>query len=115
MKKQYLQILAICFMANRWRVWFKWGRNKDYFQISSIMLLPNDTFVTVLLSFQELPTRDIELKDMVITFLQSVKEVMVVLSIAKRKIQYYKKNLMGYINRIVQFRNGTKKCLTYII
>lgn len=89
---------------------------KDYFQISSIMLLPNDTFVTVLtFEFPELPTRDIELKDIVITFLQSVKEIEGVLSIIKTQDTILQKKSYELYQQIANLEMELRNVLTYII
>lgn len=89
---------------------------KDYFQTSSIMLLPNDTFVTVLtFELPELPTREVKLKDIVITFLQSVKEIEGVLSIIKTQDTILQKRSYELYQQIANLEMELRNVLTYII
>lgn len=89
---------------------------KDYFEILSIMVLPNDTFVTVLtFEFPELATRDIELKDIVITFLQSVERIDGVLSIIKTEDSIFQKMSLEYYEKITSLEMKMRNVLNYIL
>ncbi|KIM06819.1 MAG: hypothetical protein KU38_12060 [Sulfurovum sp. FS08-3] len=89
---------------------------KDYFEILSIILLPNDTFVTVLtFELPELPTRDIELKDIVITFLQSVERIEGVINIVKTNDTIFQKMSLEYYEKITIVEMEMRNVLNYIL
>lgn len=89
---------------------------KDYFEILSIMLLPNDTFVTVLtFELPELPTRDIELKDVVLSFLDSVKKIDGVISIIKTADTIFQKMALEYYEKIAIVEMEMRNVLNYIL
>lgn len=89
---------------------------KDYFEILSIILLPNDTFVTVLtFELPELPTRDIELKDIIISFLQSLELIDGVLSIVKTQDSILQTKAYEIYKQISELEMELRNVLTYII
>lgn len=89
---------------------------KDYFQIASIMLLPNDTFVTVLtFELPEFTTREVKPKDIVITFLQSVEKIDGVLSIIKTEDSIFQKMALEYYEKITSLEMKMRNVLNYIL
>lgn len=89
---------------------------KDYFEISSIILLPNDTFVTVLtFELPELETRDIEPKDIVFSFLDSVEKMDGVLSILKTQDTILQTKADEIYKIIASLEMELRNVLTYII
>ena len=89
---------------------------KDYFEILSILLLPNDTFVTVL-NFQlpELQTRDFDLKDIVLSFLNSVEKLEGIISIIKTKDTIFQKMALEYYEKITIVEMEMRNVLNYIL
>ncbi|MDN5058241.1 hypothetical protein [Aliarcobacter butzleri] len=89
---------------------------KDYFEILSVMLLPNDTFVTVLtFELPELPTRDIELKDIVLSFLNSVEKIEGVINIIKTQDSILQTKAHEIYKKITDIEMELRNVLTYII
>lgn len=89
---------------------------KDYFEILSIILLPNDTFVTVLtFKLPELPTRDIELKDIVLSFLKSVERIEGIISIVKTNDTIFQKMALEYYEKITIVEMEMRNVLNYIL
>lgn len=89
---------------------------KDYFEILSIILLPNDTFVTVLtFELPELPTRDIELKDIVLSFLKSVERIEGIISIVKTNDTIFQKMALEYYEKITIVEMEMRNVLNYIL
>lgn len=89
---------------------------KDYFEISSIILLPNNTFVTVLtFELPELETRDIELKDIVFSFLDSVEKIDGVLNILKTQDSILQTKADEIYKIIASLEMELRNVLTYII
>ena len=89
---------------------------KDYFEILSIILLPNDSFITILtFELPELETRDIELKDIVISFLQSLEKMDGVVSLIKTQDSLLKAKAYEFYKQIVDLEMELRNVLTYII
>ncbi len=89
---------------------------KEYFDFEYTYILPNESFISIL-TFQipKFELRDIELKDIVFSFLSSVKELDNVLSVVKLNDTILKQRAYKYYQQIIDIEMDLRNVLTYII
>jgi len=89
---------------------------KGYFDFEYTYMLPNKNFISII-TFQipKFELRDIELKDIVFSFLSSVKELDNVLSVVKLNDTILKQRAFNYYQKIIDIEMDLRNVLTYII
>ena len=89
---------------------------KEYFDFEYTYILPNESFISII-TFQipKFELRDIELKDIVFSFLNSVKELDNVLSVVKLNDTILKQRAFKYYQQIIDIEMDLRNVLTYII
>ncbi|CAA6814134.1 MAG: Unknown protein [uncultured Sulfurovum sp.] len=89
---------------------------KGYFDFEYVCALPNDSFISIV-TFQlpKFELRDIELKDIVFSFLSSVKNLDNVISVVKLNDSILKQRAFKYYQQIVDIEMDLRNVLTYII
>lgn len=89
---------------------------KEYFDFKYVYALPNESFVTIV-TFQipKFELRDTELKDIVFSFLSSVKDLNNVISVIKLNDSILKQRAFKYYRQIVDIEMDLRNVLTYII
>ena len=89
---------------------------KEYFEFEYSYMLPNASFISII-TFQipKFELRDIELKDIVFSFLSSVKELDNVISVVKLNDSILKQRAFKYYQQIIDIEMDLRNVLTYII
>lgn len=89
---------------------------KGDFDFEYTYMLPNKNFISII-TFQipKFELRDIELKDIVFSFLSSVKELDNVLSVVKLNDTILKQRAFNYYKKIIDIEMDLRNVLTYII
>lgn len=89
---------------------------EDYFTFLSSTILPNDTFITLLeFNIPELTTREISLKNIVYSFLQSVENIDGIVSIVKVNDTILQEIAFEYYKKIIDLEMDMRNVLTYIL
>ncbi len=89
---------------------------EDYFSFLSSSILPNETFITVLeFNIPELVTREVSLKSIVFSFLQSVEHMEGIISITKVNDTILQEKAFEFYKIIIDLEMDMRNVLTYII
>ncbi len=89
---------------------------EDYFTFLSSIILVNDTFITVLeFNIPELDTREVYLKSIVFSFLQSLENINGIISITKVNDTILQEEAFEYYKKIIDLEMDMRNVLTYII
>ncbi len=89
---------------------------EEYFTFLHFNLLPNETFITVLeFNIPELATREMELKNIVLSFLKSIENIQGIVSITKINDTILQKTAFDYYQKIIDLEMDMRNVLTYII
>lgn len=92
------------------------GDIEDYFNIDYVLQLPNDSFVTVFtLDFPTLAVRDIELKDILKSYLNTLDSIEEITSIVKLKDDLLKKVALEYYEKLFDIEMELRNILTYVL
>ncbi|MEA3387506.1 MAG: hypothetical protein U9Q66_03910 [Patescibacteria group bacterium] len=89
---------------------------EDYFTFLSSNFLPNETFITVVeFNIPELETREVSLKSIVFSFLQSVENTESIISITKVNDTILQETAFEYYQKIINLEMDMRNVLTYIL
>jgi len=89
---------------------------EDYFTFLSSSCLPNETFITVLeFNIPKLITREVSLKSIVFSFLQSVENIEGIVSITKVNDTILQETAFVYYQKIIELEMDMRNVLTYIL
>jgi len=87
-----------------------------YFEFKYINLLPNGSFISIVeFSLPELETRDVTLKDIVFSFLNSIKLINGVTSLTKLNDSILQNQAVEYYKKIIDLEMDMRNVLTYIL
>ncbi|MGP5101987.1 hypothetical protein [Psychrobacter celer] len=89
---------------------------EDYFEIEYVLQLPNGSFVTVFtLDFPTLAVRDLELKDILKSYLDTLNNLKEITSIVKLKDDLLKKVALEYYEKLFDIEMELRNVLTYVL
>ena len=89
---------------------------EEYFTFLSSIILPNDTFITVLeFNIPELDTREASLKSIVFSFLQSIENIDGIVSITKVNDSILQETAFEFYKKIIDLEMDMRNVLTYIL
>lgn len=89
---------------------------ESYFEIENCYKLPNDSFITIFtIDFPELALRDLEPKDIVKSYLDTLKSLDEVTSIVKLQDDFLQEIANNYFNKLFAIEMELRNVLTYIL
>nr|WP_317198675.1 hypothetical protein [uncultured Psychrobacter sp.] len=89
---------------------------EDYFNIDYVLQLPNDSFVTIFtLDFPTLAVRDIELKDVLKSYLNTLRDLEEVENVVKLQDEILQEIALEYYKSLFSIEMELRNVLTYIL
>jgi hypothetical protein len=87
-----------------------------YFEVEKVYKLPNDSFITIfVIDFPELALRDLEPKDIVKSYLDTLNHLEEVISLVKLQDDFLREIANQYFNRLFAIEMELRNVLTYIL
>lgn len=89
---------------------------EDYFEIENVFKLPNDSFITIFaIDFPALALRDLEPKDIVKSYLDTLNSLEEVTSLVKLQDDFLQEIANQYFNKLFVIEMELRNVLTYIL
>jgi len=89
---------------------------KEYFTFLSSSILPNETFISIItFDIPELVLREINLEEIIISYLNSLNNLDNIISITKINDTYFQKKSTEYYQQIIDLEMDMRNVLTYIV
>ncbi len=89
---------------------------ESYFEIENIYKLPNDSFISIFtIAFPELDLRDLEPKDIVKSYLDTLNHLDEVISLVKLQDDFLQEIANQFFNRLFAIEMELRNVLTYIL
>lgn len=89
---------------------------EEYFTFLSSSILPNNTFISIIIfDIPELVLREINLEEIIISYLNSLNSLDNIISITKINDTYFQKKSTEYYQQIIDLEMDMRNVLTYIV